>query len=696
MSAAAYVGGLACFVVIWGSALAAATVISRRRLGHLRGAPFVLALALLTTLGLLVICIVPMLFGVLTRGTAVVAALLVLGGSLLVPAQRASDVEEWPGDTKADRQRDPLSRALAAVALAIVLLIELTVLRQNWTLPALGLDALNFHLPDVAGWIQTGSIWQVGQFTPDLANGNYPNNGNVIWLATILPWHADFLVRFAMLPFGLLTGVGVYGLARELRAPRTASLIYSAVFLALPAVAYDLLQNTLPDVVLSAMFATGLLFLVRHWRTGARSDFVLAGLAFGVGFGTKWFGVTSVAAVLAIWVVASLLARRGVARVVKDLAGMIALVLLAGGVWLIRNWVVSGNPVFPAKVAPLGITLIDAPRDQIREIAGKRIVDYASDGHAWTQYFFPAWLHSLGWAGPLLVAGALVALAVAIKEARRWQATRETNLLVIAAGIAFVLLTLVYVDTPYTAFGNGKDPIFAFVNVRYEEPALVVAAALTAWAAGAVLGLRVLLEAAGAVATYEAAHRGLAIGPADVAKAAIAATLVIALIVGVALLPRLRAQILARRALLAGLALVVALGVAAYGEHFQKTFAADRYTSGEEVTTWITQHAPSGHRIALAGYWDARTISPVYPAFGPRFGNHVAFVGPHRRGFLRSYFTRTAFMNALRVGRYDLLVVGLTPGGLKGAPQGRDFARWVKAAGWKRATGSRYLALYRR
>jgi hypothetical protein len=531
MSGAAYAAGLVCFVVTWGGAVTASLILLRRRLAHLRGAPMLLAVALLTTLALLAIHIVPMLFGILTRGTAMATAALVVLAASAAPRARVAPVDEWPGHTTADRQRDPLSRALAAAAVAVVLLVELTVVRENLTLPAFGLDALNFHLPDVAGWIQTGSIWQVGQFTPDLANGNYPNNGNVIWLAAFLPWHADFLVRFAMLPFALLTGVGVYALARELRAPRTASVVYAALFLALPAVAYDLLQNTLPDVVLSAAFVTGLVFLARHWRTGAGSDFVLAGLAFGCGFGTKWFGVSSVAAVLALWVVASLVARRGVARVVKDSLAMAGLVLAAGGVWLVRNWVVSGNPVFPAKVAPLGITLIDAPRDQIREIAGKRIVDYASDGHAWTTYFFPAWKHSLGWAGALLALGVLVAFVIALREARRWQARRQTNLLVVAGAVAFAVLTLVYVNTPYTAFGNGKEPIFAFVNVRYEEPALLVAAALTAWIAGALLSLRVVIEGLGVVAVYEAAHRGLGIGPADVTAAAVAATVVVGLVV---------------------------------------------------------------------------------------------------------------------------------------------------------------------
>ena len=61
-----------------------------------------------------------------------------------------------------------------------------------------------------------------------------------------------------------------------------------------------------PDVVMYATFSGGLLFLLRHGRTGVRAELALAGLGFGLALGTKWYGVSSFAVVLIVWAAARL------------------------------------------------------------------------------------------------------------------------------------------------------------------------------------------------------------------------------------------------------------------------------------------------------------------------------------------------------------------------------------------------------
>jgi len=100
---------------------------------------------------------------------------------------------------------------------------------------------------------------------------------------------------------------------------------------------------------------------------------------------------------------ASLAARRPLRGVVRDGWSCRALIAAAGGIWLVRNLIVSGSPLFPAKVAPFGITIFDAPRDSCA-IPGRASPTLATDGHRWTAYFVPAWRHSLGLTRPLLAA----------------------------------------------------------------------------------------------------------------------------------------------------------------------------------------------------------------------------------------------------------------------------------------------------
>ena len=80
------------------------------------------------------------------------------------------------------------ARGLSGVSLGVALALLLASLRDNLTTAPLSVDLLNFHLPVVARWIETGSIWQIDVFLPDVSPGHYPQTGDVILLAAVLPW----------------------------------------------------------------------------------------------------------------------------------------------------------------------------------------------------------------------------------------------------------------------------------------------------------------------------------------------------------------------------------------------------------------------------------------------------------------------------------------------------------------------------
>ena len=246
-----------------------------------------------------------------------------------------------------------------------------------------GDDAPSFHLPGIARWIQGHSMWQIDQIVPLLAQGYYPNNGDVVLLSAVLPWHNDFFARVPMAFYVAVTAVAVFAVARELRASHAGSLLAAAAVVSLPVVGVVTIPRALPDALLFATFACGVLFLLRHARSGRRSDLVLAGVALGIAAGTKWYGVSSVAVVVAIWLAARLLAaRRTSARsapALRDGALVGGLALAGMAVWFVRNLALSGNPFFPLNVAPFGVTVFGAPPDRIRDELGFSIADYAGE-----------------------------------------------------------------------------------------------------------------------------------------------------------------------------------------------------------------------------------------------------------------------------------------------------------------------------
>jgi hypothetical protein len=438
----------------------------------------------------------------------------------------------------------------------------------------------------------------------------------------------------------------------------------------------------LPDTPMLATFAAGCAFLVRHGRTGARTDLALAAVSLGFALGTKWYGVTAVAAVLAVWAVATL-ARRGWRALGRDGGVVLALVAVVGGFWLIRNLVAVGNPVFPLKVAPLGVTVFDAPLDPLRMQNGHPLARYLLDGDAWDRWLLPDFGPFLSLAALVLAAGLVAAGFVAAARVRRVAERDLGERVVLAAVVAAVMIAVLYVLTPYSGQGVGDAPTFAWPNVRYGLSALVLAAAVGAWLCGRLGRAGMVIEVAALAGIVD----GVRLGQPVSARWVLLALLALAAAAGVVYVVRRR-----RPSLLVagGAAAVVAAGVVLAGHGVQRRFMDHRYVRVDPVLDAIRTGAPSGHRIGLAG---AVKSQQVLPAFGPRLRNHVGYAGEVRRGMLRRASSAAAFGAAIRAGDYDLLVVG----------RGRDlFGRpaveeaWASRAGWVAAVRSPHFTLFRR
>jgi hypothetical protein len=669
MVAGGYMVAFATLIATAGSGTIAGVLVVRRRLDHLRGSARLAALGLTITAALVAVHVLPGALGLLYPGVVAACAGALAAACALLPYA--------PSGTGAGEGRPaddpPLSRALALVSAGAVVVACLASLRLTGARLPVAIDALSFHLPDVARWAQQHSFWQIAQFTPDLAPGNYPNNGDVLSLLAVLPFHDLALARFVFVPWLALTGVGVHALARELGAPRSSATVFAAAAVALPAVSTSTLGFVDPDAVLYATFSAGLLFLVRHRRTGDPAELVLAGVGLGLALGTKWYGVSAFAVVAGLWACGLALRRVPLRRVAGEGRVIGAVALAAGGFWLLRNLVLSGNPLFPLKVAVGGITIFDAPPDVVRARGGFTLAHYAGDGSVLSTYVWPAFKASYGYAPLVLGAGALA--AAWLGRARR-----------AVPWLAFVAasLAIAYAVTPYSAQGPAGRPVGIIANARYGVPALLIAAALCAVAAGRLGRARPLAEALGALLALDGLRRAFEI-PAHT----IATTLAALAAVG--------AVILALRAL-AGRELRPAPVLAAGGlvlafaaTHHVDTHADETAWRQDAVLAWVRVHAPGGHRIGLAGRWPNAGVAPPLPAFGPRLGNHVVYIGPFERHMLREYRTAAGFLARLRSERVDLLLIG------RGYPVPVAVAReerWARAAGMRLVARSPRLVLY--
>src|SRR6266516_7186872 len=313
MSTSSYLVGALFLALVLGSAAVAAWIIVQRQGARLDG-PLARALAwaVLAAAAIFASHLLPGVLGILSRYTVAAASVLLAGiVSLVVPEQARTRSGQTAGRSRATEPW--LTFGLAAAVITSVYL--LAAFLHHATAAVTGPDIETFHLPNVARWIQTGSLWGVHDFVPNRAPGDYPQTGDLYLLAAVLPWKADFLARFVAVPFLGLLAAAVYAAGRELGASRSPSLLAAAALVAMPAV--------------GSIAVSGLL---------------------GPPLVRRWIGSPAPSR--------------------RQLAGLVALVAAFGAFWLIRNWVESGNPVFPVKVAPLGITIWNAPPDIFRERQG--------------------------------------------------------------------------------------------------------------------------------------------------------------------------------------------------------------------------------------------------------------------------------------------------------------------------------------
>lgn len=697
MSLGDYLTGLGWFVLSTAPVAAGTALVARRRLRDLTGAPRGLALFVVALALLLAEHMIPLALGILTRATpGITGALLCLAAWRSLRARSSpragspSVRETRPSSPRADPPSPPLAWLLAGVAAVAAAVSAVGYVAAVATQQFSAVDMVAFHLPGVVRWIQSGTVWEIAQYLPYQAQGYYPHNGDVVALAAMLPWHADFALRYVALPFVAATGVAVYALAAELGAPRAAAVLYGAVAVTIPSLAVSTLDFALPDAVMYATFATGTLFLARRARGGGRTDLVLAGVALGIGFGVKWYAVPAVVLVVAAWAGALLAARCPARAVAGDVARIAGLVAAFGGFWLVRNWIESGNPVFPVRIAPFGVTIFDAPYDRARELAGWTLGGYVDDPTILRRYAWPAFNETLGAAWIVLAAGALAAGAAA------WRARPRATRVVIVV-VAAVLVAVAYLFTPYSALGGENAPTGIQANTRYVVPALLLAAAATAWIAGRGRVLAIATYGAGALAVGDGLRRGFdPVGLHDllVGAVVVGVTTAAAILLRQAL-PETSASPTggtARRTLrvtaLAAIGVGVFAGLAGGGYEVQRRFADNRYRGVEAPLAWVRDARE--RRVALAGQWSVDGLYPVFPAFGPRLVNTVAFVGPVREDMLVEYTNRADFARALRKGDYDLLLVGTAT--LPGIPRG-DFETWARAAGYAPVARSPRLIL---
>lgn len=330
--------------------------------------------------------------------------------------------------------------------------------------PGLGYDSLVYHLPEALGWLQSGHPGTVDFVVWNIPVGTYPLTSEV-GLAWLLGLGRSFAPVAVLAPaLVALAALAVGATARWLGAPRWAAIAASGALCALPLTTLEMTSLTAgSDLPALAAVFCGLALVV---RAGTHPGLVAPALvAVGLAVGAK---TTAAPLALAVTVLAVLRLRaRGAGPGgARALVAAVALGLVVGAPWYVRNTIEHGWPLWPFMRGPTG-----DPLPPVLNLLSRSLLDDPAgtlSGHVGD------YLGRLGGGTLLLVAAPVLALI----------ARRRAALLVGAGVVAGVLI---YAASPVT--GGNLDlayyGFFTFTTLRYLLPTLALAAVGVALAAPA-------------------------------------------------------------------------------------------------------------------------------------------------------------------------------------------------------------------
>ena len=235
------------------------------------------------------------------------------------------------------------TRARILFAAAYIFHIAWIVLLAS--VPPVSRDALTHHLAVPKLWVEAGGIYE----RADIPFSYYPQLLDILYMAPVALGH-DIAAKYLHFTFALLTALIIFLFVRRRIGPSWAALA-GLMFLTLPLIV-KLSVTVYVDLGL-IFFTTAAMFSALVWLedTGKWRWLLLAAICSGLALGTKYNALVSFL-ILSLLLPFFYLYRREnqfaeQLNAVKFAVLFAAVSMLVFSPWLVRNFALTGNPLYP-------------------------------------------------------------------------------------------------------------------------------------------------------------------------------------------------------------------------------------------------------------------------------------------------------------------------------------------------------------
>lgn len=241
-------------------------------------------------------------------------------------------------ETNKSGQFNVVILSLLGLLILIILFVEVILCFT----PPVARDALIHHLAIPKLWLENGRFYE----TPWAVYSYYPMNIDLIYLIPLY-FKNDIIPNLIHMSFGLGTALLIYLYLSNISG-RAAGLLGVLIFISTPII---IRMSTVAYVDLGlTFFTTTCLFSLVRWRNGNYQDnkwLLIASVTMGLALGTKynaliaWFFLS-----LAIVFVYSRDTKEQV-KAIRYGTVFFLVSLLVFSPWLIKNVILTGNPLYP-------------------------------------------------------------------------------------------------------------------------------------------------------------------------------------------------------------------------------------------------------------------------------------------------------------------------------------------------------------
>ena len=314
-------------------------------------------------------------------------------------------------------------------------------------------DSLMYHLPIVVEWIQESNL-----YTPESSYWWTPGNSEVLVLWIVAPFSGDYLFALGNVPFVLMWAIGTYRLCRELRLPIAWSHLFSMAAM-LTFTTLDELDDSQNDIAIAALFVSGAAFGFQFLRRPSGAALAMLCLCTGALPGVK-YNALGYAVLVVVSVASVCVLQRRYRDVVRCLLCSVLGFLLLSSYWYVRNWMVSGSPLYPMGLCEdiasgypdvLGSTLWGNSNPNVAQFAMLALWKMTGPIHYVSVWIVPV---------------ALIGMMVVALNAKRWAESARLLYLSFLFFGTFVLLLI----TPFCVEdvpGSLNHLVWAYTPARY-------------------------------------------------------------------------------------------------------------------------------------------------------------------------------------------------------------------------------------